>query len=198
VRTDNSNIVAEDIAFVRNAAFSFQFPNVLEDGVGHTVDYFADVNASGACDTQPTDHTWQEDLGTVSGDVVLDINHTTNFADICATFPNAANDLDFSGTGFTSNDTQTMYAAVVRADTGHVAAIGETTVASGAFGFNWVGVFLPNIDYNVHYFADVDGNTACDFSSDDVWQEPVGAVTMDIVLAVTHSTSFTDVCSTFP
>jgi hypothetical protein len=69
-----------------DGSFSFSWSGILEGSESYHLDFFADHNGNGRCDPPPTDHTWQESLGTVTGTVSHHFNHHANFVDVCASW----------------------------------------------------------------------------------------------------------------
>ena len=108
-------------------------------------------------------------------------------------------DLDFSGTGFTPHNGQTLHVAVLDASGGaHVVTDQSTTVSGGDFSFSFPGVLEEGHSYHVDYYADFNGNGSCDAPpTDHVWRKDVDNVQDNVNLQVTHNTNFTDVCSSF-
>ena len=81
VQTDQATVGAD-------GSFAFTWPDLLEEGKAYEIAYFADLSGNGACDTPPTDHGWSEDVPAVAADLLVDVQHNTNFApDVCTYFP---------------------------------------------------------------------------------------------------------------
>lgn len=78
---EGSQTIADD------GSFSFSWSGLLEEGQSYHVDFFADYNDNGTCDPPPLDHAWRESLGTISGPVTLNWQHTADFVDVCASWP---------------------------------------------------------------------------------------------------------------
>lgn len=108
-------------------------------------------------------------------------------------------DLTFAGTGFGPHNGQTLWVAVVATQTNTVLDKQSVTVTDGAFSLSWTGALEHDLDYAVHYYADHNGSGGCDAPpGDHVWSESLGKIHADITKTVTHSTTFTNVCATFP
>lgn len=80
VKTTRTETVSAEGALVMSWA------RILEPGADYTLDFFADVDGDGLCDTPPDDHAWRLAIDDAAGDVVLEFAHTTDFTDVCATF----------------------------------------------------------------------------------------------------------------
>ena len=81
------DVVATDQTTVpANGAVAFTWADELEYDHDYVLDFYADHNGNGTCDAPPTDHAWRMDLGTVTGDIVRDFQHDTNFTDVCGSF----------------------------------------------------------------------------------------------------------------
>lgn len=95
---------------------------------------------------------------------------------------------------------QTMRGALVRVSDGATLDIQKTTVAPTGTSPAFSITFAPTVDlsaaYRVRYWVDFNSNDACDAPpTDHQWEADVPAGQSSVT--VTHSTSFTDVCSTF-
>ncbi len=104
----------------------------------------------------------------------------------------SAFNLNFDGSGFNPHNGQNLYVQVRNA-AGDVVASDMTTVQGGTFTFTFNSVEAEG--GNVDYYADVNGNNACNFGTDHVWREAIPA---SHDLAVTHNTNFNqDACDGF-
>jgi hypothetical protein len=83
--TDNS-IVARGSATVAAGTYSINWKALLVTGQTYKVRFYADVNGNGMCDTPPTDHVWEQTIGSVTADKTYDFPHDTNLMDVCSTF----------------------------------------------------------------------------------------------------------------
>lgn len=73
-------------AVVAQGAFEIRFPGSLRDGTSYFVDFYADVDRDGACDSL-VDSAWRIDLLPISSDVVLEETRSDGFEPMaCASF----------------------------------------------------------------------------------------------------------------
>jgi hypothetical protein len=88
VREADDSVVADGSQNIGDdGSFSFSWSGLLEGGRSYHLDFYADHNGNGTCDPPPSDHAWQVYLGTVSGPVTYDWQHTADFVDVCTRFP---------------------------------------------------------------------------------------------------------------
>ena len=73
---DGATELGSGESVVTQGSFTIDFAAVLDPSTTYTLDYFADVNGSGACDAPPTDHVWRESF---AGNTILVVEHNTNF-----------------------------------------------------------------------------------------------------------------------
>ncbi len=69
------------LAAIPAANFSVTFDNITS-GSSYWVDFYADHNGNGSYNAPPTDHAWRLEANNVSGEVILNFVHNTNFTDI--------------------------------------------------------------------------------------------------------------------
>ncbi|MCB1182213.1 hypothetical protein KDM41_02190 [bacterium] len=87
VRDDTDAVAVHgEIVVPVDGNFAFTWNGLLEKNVSYCIDFYADHDGSGSCDSPPTDHSWRIDLGPVGGDVSRDFQHDTNFTEICGSF----------------------------------------------------------------------------------------------------------------
>jgi hypothetical protein len=82
---ENGNTVAMgEIASLTNAASQMiVVNNAVEAGKTYNLDYWVDYNNNGTCDTQPTDHSWRNSTGAITGNYSFTKAHDTNWTTIC-------------------------------------------------------------------------------------------------------------------
>jgi len=106
-------------------------------------------------------------------------------------------DLTLSGTAFQIHSGQSLFAAVVHYTSGdRIAGPSATTVSGGAFSVSWYSILERGEVYQVHYYADFDNSGGCG-EGDHSWVAGIDAAERDVVLDVTHTVDFTDICATF-
>lgn len=69
------------LAAIPSPSFSVMFDNI-ESGKSYWVDFYADFNGNGSYDAPPTDHAWRLEANNVTGELILNFVHNTNFTDI--------------------------------------------------------------------------------------------------------------------
>lgn len=150
-----------------------------------------------ACSSDDTTSDTSQDMAgmDMAGDAPMD-----QAGDVGDT-PATMYDLTFSGTAFLPHAGQTLKVVVLEQSGDAVAAEDQATVAAdGSFSFTWPAVLKGGVAYEVTYYADLNGNGACDAPpTDHGWQKDIEAVSADVTLTVTHNTDFAaDVCTHFP
>ena len=75
----DGSVAARSGATVAGGSFALLWPGVLRAGRDYRVDYYADLNGSGACNPPPTDHGWTVAVPAFTDDVTLNVSHSTTF-----------------------------------------------------------------------------------------------------------------------
>ena len=72
-----------------NPAFTVTFAPRLVIGEQYSVKLYMDVNASGACESPPTDHQWSVPIPAdfSSHQETVTYTHNTSFTEVCSYFP---------------------------------------------------------------------------------------------------------------
>ena len=83
-------VVKDDEMLLTTANQSFSWPQLLQNGHDYYLDFYADLNGNGACDSPDTDHTWRLKINQASADIAIDDKHNMNFSDICKSFTDNA------------------------------------------------------------------------------------------------------------
>ena len=116
--------------------------------------------------------------------------------------PATTGQITFSGTGTFNGPHagQTIRAALVRATDSTTLDLQRGTVApsgtSPAFSFTFTPMVDLSVAYKVRYWVDFNSNDACDAPpADHQWE--VDAPAGQAAVSVSHTTTFTSVCSTF-
>jgi len=177
-----------------DGTFSFTFADNLLGGESYTIDFYADHNGNGQCDSPPTDHSWRETIPAVSGDVTIDFQHNTDFTDVCDSF---MFDLTFTAT-VAPHAGQMFHVAVV--GSGSTLQVDSATVAGdGTIAFTWPRILEDGEDYKLDFYADHNGNGSCDTPpADHAWRRSTSIIRGPTAVDFQHDTNFTDVCSSFP
>jgi uncharacterized protein (DUF2141 family) len=191
----DGSIIKSDSAGITGDTISFTWPDLLEAGGSYDVRWYVDVDGNGFCNQPPEDHSWVRTISDVSADVTLTHPHDTDLAPVCDTFGDFP--LTFTGSEFTTHEDNKIYAAVIASDD-TIVAMGNTTVASGAFSLEWSKLLRNGESYKLRFYADVNGNGMCDAPPDDhVWEKDLGTITAAKTFDFPHDANLTDVCATF-
>jgi hypothetical protein len=103
-------------------------------------------------------------------------------------------DIDFSGSGFTPHDGQTLYAGVIPQGS----SMGfdwqdSATVMAGAFSLQGSAVLQKGTAYFLNYYADVNQNGICEPNQGDhIWRLSLPPVQDNVVVTVVHHTNFSN------
>ena len=213
ISTSDGAVVAQEtgtVSATADPAFSFTFSGLLVIGAAYQVHYWIDSNfgggTAGVCDPKANDHQWSVAIAAVAEDATITETHdAANTAEVCSTF--AAN-LTFAGdaTFQGPHAGHPVAVAVVRTSDGALMAQQTGTVsgtADPAFSFDFSGVLVLGVAYQVHYWIDSNfgGGTAgvCDPKANDhQWSVTIPAVEGDVTVTEVHDAGNTvDVCSTF-
>lgn len=190
-------IVANETATLpADGTFAFDWTGILSDGAAYRIDFYADHDGDGKYDEPPTDHAWRIALGAVTGDVSRDFQHDTNFTDIEASFEF---DLEFTAT-LAPHAGQTMRLVVVDDSDGEVYASEQAVIgADGAVSMHWHALLEDGDDYDIVFYADHNGNGACDAPpTDHGWRVELDEVRGPATTHFDHDTNFyADVCGSF-
>ena len=181
VRVSDGVVVNTGSATVVAGAFSFAFNGALALSTAYRLDYYADMNGSGACDAPPADHVWSTAIAATTVNVSINDTHDATFdAAACATLNGNGFDLTFSGTGYDVHNGQTLH--VVLTNTANSSMVFHTTgtISGGAFSFSWPGILTAGA------------------GEDHAWRSTISAVGADVTMATTHTAVFTAVCPSFP
>jgi hypothetical protein len=197
IRDSDGAIAAnETVTLPGDGTFSFDWANILADGDSYRIDFYADFNGDGECDSPPVDHSWRIGLGTVNGDVTRDFQHDTNFTDVCDSFEFR---LRFTAS-LAPHAGQTLWVAIVKDSSGgETIQIDQVTVpADGAVAFSWDRILDDGEDYFIDFYADHNGNGQCDAPpADHAWRIAIDDVRGPLDRDFQHDTNFTEVCGSF-
>ena len=109
-------------------------------------------------------------------------------------------DLHFAGTGFAEHDGQTLHAGLVEQGVMGLAWEGSAVVQNGSFTIDGPGALKKGVGYLLNYYADVNGNQACEPTpTDHVWRTSLSPVSDHVFLVATHDAPMSNLgCSGFP
>ncbi len=81
VRDTDAAVVSTATTVIASGTPTLSFPGVLDGGESYTLDYFADDNANGTCESYPADHVFHQSIGTPTGDMAVTITHSGALVD---------------------------------------------------------------------------------------------------------------------
>jgi len=158
-------------------------------GNSYDVDFFADHNKNGKYDAPSVDHAWRLTVDTLVGDTIVPFAHNTSFTDILWKYL-----LTVQYTGFTPHVGQLM-AFYIRNQSNQ--AIIDSVIINPLIGADFTVMsyaIVPGINYNIDFYADLNGNDHYDIPpTDHAWRIDLSEVTGDTLLNFAHNTTFTDI-----
>jgi len=173
---------------VTSANFNVVFEGVIP-GNSYDVDLFADHNKNGKYDAPSADHAWRLTVDNLVGDTIVPFAHNTNFTDIEWKYL-----LTVQYTGFTPHVGQLM-AFYIRNQSNQ--AIIDSVIINPLIGADFTVMsyaIVPGINYNIDFYADLNGNDHYDIPpTDHAWRIDLSEVTGDTLLNFAHNTTFTDI-----
>ena len=189
VKEKNSGKEVDRKSVTVSTAFSVIISG-LEQGHSYFVDFYADHNKNGGYDAPPADHAWQREINNVTGNVIIDFAHNTNFTDI-----NWVNSLTVHFMGMNPHIGQTLRLWVIDKET-KIVIDSATTLVTADFPLVTYGI-KSGKSYNIDFYADHNKNGGYDAPpTDHAWRLNLDNVTSDTALMFMHNTSFTDIFTT--
>lgn len=162
----------------------------LEQNHSYLVDFFADHNKNGMYDAPPTDHAWQREVNNVTGNVILDFAHNTNFTNI-----NWGNILTVHFMNMNPHIGQTLRLWVIDKETKMVVD-SATTIVISDFPLVTYGI-KSGKSYNIDFYADHNSSGGYDIPpTDHAWRLSLDNVAADTALMFMHNTNFTNIFAT--
>lgn len=176
---------------IPGAVFNLPVPG-LSAGGGFNIDFFADLNKNGIYDAPGAgDHAWRIHTMMVEGDEAFDFAHSTDFTDIEWGYQATLN-----FTGMTPHIGQALFLRlldVTDGSTGKSAAnvdLGQQlipSIPSADFSVQVPGL-VPGNNYNIEFFADLNGNKAYDAPpTDHAWRIATVPTPGDTAISFAHS-----------
>jgi hypothetical protein len=194
VATGNTLISAYVLDPLPSATFAFTVKSSVPEGA-HRFDFFADLSGNGSYDAPPTDHAWRLDLP-ASGAVMVSFTHNTTFTDISDP-PVSDSGLEFrlDLSGFNPHVGQLLEAKVVHIASGRV--VGQyrlDEVPNPNFDIEIRDIVQSGEEYNVDFYADLNGNGSYDAPpTDHAWRVTQTATVDGLEVSFAHNTNFTDI-----
>ncbi len=107
-------------------------------------------------------------------------------------------DLAFSGVEFGPHEHHPLKMALIDRDLDARIFTADLSVSDGKFSLNKEKTLVEGHRYFLDYFADVNGNHACDAPiTDHVWRIPIETVTGNVTITDAHKMNFFDSCASF-
>jgi hypothetical protein len=111
--------------------------------------------------------------------------------------PTEMHSLSIVGSGFDNHNGQTL--RFVLLEDGAPKVRGQVTIQGSGFALGWHDVLQKGKKYAVSYYADKNGNGACDAApTDHVWHEDLLLEDKDLETELKHNPNFAPVCPDFP
>ncbi|MBI5507903.1 MAG: hypothetical protein HY903_04010 [Deltaproteobacteria bacterium] len=195
--------IAAGATIINGGAFSVTFPGSIADGINYRLDYYADHDKNGLCSIPALsgDHGWRQTMTGTSSALNQPVTHNIAFeADVCTSFP--AYDLQLNG-AFGPHAGQTLYVAVVRTlDDLLVTEQSTVLPQNGILAWAVRGILQRGVDYRVDYYADTNGDGACQgpaFDQDHAWAAVVRSVGGNTSVTGSDPSPFDPLaCAAFP
>ncbi len=192
IKLENSTTEKEigrvKIPAIASAAFPVQIIGLTEPG-DYSVEFYADLNGNGIYDVPPTDHAWKIGFNYVNGNVDLSFSHNATFTDIQWNYLVTVN-----FTSMTPHVGQLFELRVVKVENQEEAGrISLPAILVPNFTVEVPGFDL-NKDYNIDFYADLNGNGSYNAPpTDHAWRLTFNSSVGDVTSAFSHNASFTDI-----
>lgn len=192
IKLENSTTEKEigrvKIPAITSASFPVQIIGLIEPG-DYSVEFYADFNGNGIYDAPPTDHAWKIGFNYTGGNVDLSFNHNATFTDIQWKYL-----LTVNFTSLTPHVGQLFELRVVKVENLEEAGrVSLPAVLVPNFTVEVPGFDL-NKDYNIDFYADLNGNGSYNTPPvDHAWRQTFNSSTGDFTSAFSHNASFTDI-----
>jgi hypothetical protein len=115
VDQETQTVVTTSEVTVADGLFDIEWTELITPGKTYYIDYYADLNANGSCDSPPTDHTWRVALRNYTAEKTLEDSHNLNFFDVCPSFTETTK-AEVTGTEVTVTGALQVAAAVQNED----------------------------------------------------------------------------------
>jgi hypothetical protein len=190
VENNNDNTEVDRIKVTSIPSANFEIKLVgLKFNTEYKAEFYADLNGNGIYDAPPVDHAWLIDFTNITGDVIQNFNHNTNFTDI-----NWKYLLTVNLQSMTPHLGQLFEMRVVRQD--NQEELGRVSVP-GILVSDFT-LFIPEFElnhgYNIDFYADHNDNGVYDAPPlDHAWRLTFNSSTGDVLQVFTHNTNFTDI-----
>jgi len=223
IKLENSTLEKEigrlKIPAIASASFPAQIIGLIEPG-DYSIEFYADLNGNGIYDVPPTDHAWKVGFNYTGGNVDINFTHNATFTDIqwnylltvnfTAMTPHVGQLFELRIVKVT--DIQWNYLLTVNftAMTPHVGQLFELRIVKvenqdEAGRVSLPAVLVPNYavevpgfdlnkDYNIDFYADLNGNGSYNAPPvDHAWRLTFNSANGDFVSAFSHNANFVDI-----
>ena len=176
------------IPAIATASFQVQIIGLTEPG-DYSVEFYADLNGNGIYDVPPTDHAWKIGFNYTGGDTQESFSHNATFTDIQWNYL-----LTVNFTSMTPHVGQLFELRVVKVENLEEAGrISLPAILVPNFTVEVPGFDL-NKDYNIDFYADLNGNGSYNAPPvDHAWRQTFNSSTGDFASAFSHNANFTDI-----
>jgi hypothetical protein len=192
IKLENSTLEKEigrvKIPAIVSASFPVQIIGLIEPG-DYSVEFYADFNGNGIYDVPPTDHAWKIGFNYISGNVDLSFSHNATFTDIQWKYL-----LTVNFTSMTPHVGQLFELRVVKVENQEEAGrVSLPAVLVPNYTIEVPGFDL-NKDYNIDFYADLNGNGSYNAPPvDHAWRQTFNSSTGDFASAFSHNANFVDI-----
>lgn len=192
IKLENSTLEKEigrvKIPAIASASFPVQIVGLTEPG-DYSIEFYADVNGNGLYDIPPTDHAWKIGFNYTGGNVDVSFAHNTTFTDIKWKYL-----LTVNFTSMTPHIGQLFELRVVKVENQEEAGrVSLPAVLVPNFTV-YVPGFDLNKDYNIDFYADLNGNGSYNAPPvDHAWRMTFNSSTGDVTSDFSHNANFVDI-----
>lgn len=192
VKLENSTLEKEigrlKIPAIASASFPVQIVGLTEPG-DYSIEFYADVNGNGIYDIPPTDHAWKVGFNYTGGNVDVSFTHNTTFTDIQWKYL-----LTVNFNSMSPHLGQLFELRVVKVENQEEAGrVSLPAVLVPNFTV-YVPGFDLNKDYNIDFYADLNGNGSYDAPPiDHAWRMTFNSSAGDVISQFTHNANFVDI-----
>ena len=192
IKLENSTLEKEigrvKIPAIATASFPVQIIGLTESG-DYSIEFYADVNGNGLYDVPPTDHAWKVGFNYSGGNAEVSFTHNTTFTDIAWKYL-----LTVNFQNMTPHLGQLFELRVVKVE--NLEEVGRISLPAVLLPI--YSVYVPgfdlNKDYNIDFYADLNGNGSYNAPPvDHAWRSTFNSSTGDFVSDFSHNASFVDI-----
>ncbi|HEX9253175.1 MAG TPA: T9SS type A sorting domain-containing protein, partial [Ignavibacteriaceae bacterium] len=192
IKLENSTLEKEigriKIPAIASASFPVQIIGLIEPG-DYSIEFYVDLNGNGIYDAPPTDHAWKIGFNYTGGNAEVNSAHNATFTDIQWKYL-----LTVNFAAMTPHVGQQFELRLVKVENQEEA--GRVTLP--AILVPNFTVYVPgfdlNKDYNIDFYADLNGNGSYNVPPvDHAWRLNFNSSTGDFLSNFSHNANFTDI-----